>query len=250
MAQDPLGRRPPPPDDPSESDIAKQRRFIWAIHAARIGGAFQYPELLSAADERLSEKERKDLLERSRVLLGADSKCPNPDLVKWRVQWLDSRDGPYIRLVVAEWTVGVRTVRISALRNSSYVSALIGLPQYLGLHVRQRPPQEEFENYDDYENWQYISKSELRKSLADIFGLEYPSDKDLNLRGYVEVCADVPVFTGHIDPPPSNNRPVIAPNDRRKPAEWANLLITDSDPQYICLGVPIPQQETDRKPEP
>jgi len=261
VAQDPAGRRPPPPDDPNERDVAKRRRFIHELNHQRINLCFQYDDLLKEASNDIPGEKKASVLERWMAMIADDFKPASPEAVRWYANWADYGNpdaagnvGLTIRGIVGEWVGRGSVIRASQLADSDrYVFFRISFPKRPGLQFNPRPPQSEFRDLDKYFRWDFVPKAEVRKLLLEHFSLPYESDMDLPLHGQVDKCAGVDVFTGRIDrPPPADADPEGVPAAEDK--LWAGpapdrILITDSDPQYVCLSFDLSEPPPEgRKP--
>jgi hypothetical protein len=245
IAQDP-SPRVPPPDDPGELDVAKRHRFRWELRHQRLGGfLFDMDELLRDAAGDVPEETKTRLLERWSSLLAADMKAAHTGVVRWYGQWVHYLPDPEgkltLDLIVAEWSVRGVLVRASELADSPrYASIAFRLPKREGLRFRPRPPESEFTDVVDFMKWQFVSKTELPKVLTELFALPYQSDAEFGVHGHVETCAGVEVFAGEIlGRRGADSRPigiVSLPPDGTRWAAPGRILITDSDPQYLCLS--------------
>lgn len=253
MAQDP-SPRPPPPDDLNEPDVAKRKRFGWELGRKRL--SFGCPlniDLLKEATNDIPQERKANLLERFSTLLAHDLRPTNPEMVQWYGQWLSSRDGRRLHLIVAEWSVDDIVVRALQLADSDrYVRILVRFPKRPSLRFR-RPSQSELSG-DQLFRWEYVSKTGMRHFLVEMFGLPYDSGEEFDLHGYVTTCGGVDVFTGAIRPAWARARPADGeevPQDRPKVWQLRNrILITDSDPQYVCVSFDLRESGKGETPQP
>lgn len=248
--------RPPPPDDPNETDIAKRGRFRWALSRARVGGGFPSPELFKEAKDAIPENEQRDLIRLTSGLLDNGLHPLASQSIQWLALWADygnpdaaGRVGLTMTAICAEWSIGKVTVRVDRSRDplpSNRIHLRLRFPKRPSFVFRPRPDQSTFgDNLDDYWRWEYFSKTELRKVLVEFFNLPYQSDDDFDVRGHIDHIDGVMVYTGQIGPP---RWLAYGPIDRPHLTEWdgpQRILITDSDPQYICLSFKLPDKKVE-----
>jgi len=250
-ALDPSGPHPPPPDDPGERDLAKRPRFMWRLQSSREAGCFPAPELFKPGDDDVPAQEKFELLRLVEEITPRLTPRIRSD-VEWYVHWgtyasLRETEGLERRLeaTVAEWDVGPLRVRVSRARAplpTQYVGFRIRMPRSPSLELHDRPVGTERDRPDVGARWEYVPKAELHEAMRSIFGIgdellvEFTGEGELmNIEG-VDVLVGKhrrPRGNGEID---EVNRPVARLVSH-------SLLITDSDPQYICMSFDVGSQE-------
>ena len=260
----------PPPDDRNEPDVGKRPRFLWELGRQRLPftGTLQPLESLHNydrwKDEPIPKERKQSLLRIATTVLLSDFHPSDLDAVRWHGSWdsiivYDSNGefvarepGLKLSWLRAEWSIGSYTIRAGG-------GITIRLPKRSELVFRPRLMENAPEGAVDPEtgevddltwyNWQYMSKTGVRKVLSDFFEIPFDSDDDFDLKGYIENCAGVAVFTGKIGPPGTLAEfGTITAKEEDSP-EWKTkpyprrILITDSDPQYICVSFSFPKEE-------
>ena len=251
MAQDPM-RRPPPMDDPSELDVAKRRRFLWDLGTARLDfGCFVSFDLLKEATDDIPQERRGKLLERWSTLLADDFRPTSPEVVQWYGQWLSYRGGSRLHLIVAEWSAGDFVVRASQLADSGrYVRILLRFPKRQSLEFHRMPTDFGGESWD----WEFVSKTQLRAVLVDFFDLPYTANAAFRLNLRINRCTGADVFTGRFRSRQAPGRKVDQNTNAANGSSFAGvperILITDSDPQYMCVSFDLQQTPQKELEEP
>lgn len=244
VAQDPLGSRPPPADDPNEPDVGKRPRFLWELGQQRIplaSGTIIAMELFRNyeqwKDRRIPDERKQQILTDAQRLLQADFLPQTQELVRWYGMWgsvpvfdasqnIVSRKSS-LNWALAEWDVGDYQIRTgSGLR--------IRLPRRPELEFRPMPSGFKGSSRD----WDYVSNEGLRTVLDEFLAIPFDEYDEFWVRGYIESLAGVDVFVGKFG---LRNVPK-EPDDvaRSEPlGSWGRthrILITDSDPQYLCVS--------------
>lgn len=101
-------------------------------------------------------------------------------------------------------------------------------------------------DFDRYSSdWEFVSKAELRAALVDFFDLSYPSDAPFRPRGRIQTCTGADVFTATFRPRQGpRGKADQNTNDTSGPpfaGVLERILITDSNPQYMCLSFDFQQ---------
>jgi hypothetical protein len=244
----------PPADDPNEPDVAKRPRFLWTLGRQRLplgGSGIRSLESLHNyerwKDTPIPEERKQALLRIATTVLLSDFHPPDDlDSVRWYGMWTSvaHRDADEnlisweskLSWVRADWEVGDYTIRAGG-------GITIRLPKRSELAFRPEPP--DFEGYD----WEFLSKSALWNVLSEFFVLPFDSVEDFGLRGHLKHLAGVDVFVGEIRPPAFVLRDGKPVRVREEDILWTTkpyprrILITDSDPQYLCVGFSFPKDE-------
>jgi hypothetical protein len=87
----------------------------------------------------------------------------------------------------------------------------------------------------EWHNWQWLDRSSLHEVLATVLAVPFTSPEEYAVRGSLQEAAGVRVFTGRIG--------WLRRSERTGQGEprWYDelrLSVTDSDPQYVMIGVP------------
>lgn len=241
VASDPTAV-PPPPDDPNERDLAKRKRFLWELGRGRIGGALLDMGSLKPASDAVTKEEKTRLLTRWSTLLANKLRPVREEEVRWYGLWVHSRDGARLNWIVAEWSAAGFLVRASASPdNHRYVPLLIRFPNRADLQFRARPPDTDTGDTSlDRSDWEYVPTTGVRRAVGDLFVVPNGLTADFRVRGQSRNCAGVEVFTAEIALPNAGGvdqvQTSLAPE-----SILARILITDSDPQYLCLTFDLSQ---------
>lgn len=248
---------PLPPYDPNEPDVAKRRRFVSELHRHRLGFCFKNLEnSRNPADADIPDDAKAHLLEQCTTMLADQMKPANPDAVRWYGRWNNyltpDAAGNTLRLdlIVAEWSIGDFVLRASQPPNSErYMSFGFRFPKRPSVWFRRPSPSL---SEKELTRWQSVPKTQVRQLLVEVFGTPYDSDEDFRLRGHVEACAGVDVYTGKIRRMPGSSPLQDAQEGHEDfPEAWQRpyrILMTDSDPQYLCVGFDLGEKANDETP--
>jgi hypothetical protein len=92
------------------------------------------------------------------------------------------------------------------------------------------------------ERWDFFNSRAFHDLLSRVFTVPFTSANDYLVDGYDTVHEGVTVFHGKVIPNAPTG-PAPSWNEMR-------LLVTDSDPQYFCVGLTFPVDSEDRKEGP
>lgn len=259
MAQDPSGNRPPPPDDPAETDLAKRRRFIHELNHSRINFmCFQNPDMLKEATDDIPQEKKAMFLELCSTLLAERLVPTGQESIQWYANWADYGNpdaagnvGLTLRLIVAEWAVDGFIVRASQLVNAGrYVRIRLRFPKRQALEFHRMPA-----DFDRHSSpWEFVSKTELRAMLVDFFDLPYTSNAAFRYFGRMRALTGADVFTANLRWPQGPGRKGDQNTNAANGSSFAGvpdrILITDSDPQYMCVSFDLQQTPQKERAEP
>jgi hypothetical protein len=226
---------PPPPDDPNEPDPAKRKNFLWWLGRKRLPGncLWNVDSLTSEAARDIPKETKTQAMENWLTLLNDDLMPPSEEEINWYGTWVSSPRGLQLYVIVGEWTTDGYLIRFSQLVDSDrYCSATVRAARRPTLQFRRRPP-----NLDARGDakWDTVPQKQVKDVLNEITGREI---KAAESRGYITGSMDIPVFTGTFHWPSA-----AGPVNDETPAGAAvpeyprpnHILITDSDPQYVCV---------------
>jgi len=233
-------RRASPPEDPNERDVAKRPNFVRELNEHRLNfGCFLDDRVLRTADERLAIAERARFLETCTKALNPDLRPEDPGLVIWLQRNLYPPEQGAVDWVVAEWRVHSLRIRASGYPGSDTFRVLVSIPS--GHELSSVFPDHEPGANDATigEDRGAMSHDVVASLLGPLTSAEAPLDGVRYTNACDRSCDGVHVRTFNVsrtlrhsgDAEESNN----AAASERRDLVPTRLLVTDSDPQYVCL---------------
>jgi len=146
------------------------------------------------------------------------------------IERLEPTDGLY-----AEWSSG--GIEILAVGSS----ARLKLPPERRMKISPKPRDfvESVNNQEYF--WDFFDRKALHSLLTTVFQVPFTTEDDFVLEGYTRKLEGVQCFFGNLQ---SKEAHLGGRHGRPKPppAWWdrINIFVTDSDPQYFCVGIEFP----------
>lgn len=229
----------PPSDDPNEPDVGKRPRFLWKLGRQRlqpfnsaIRALDAIPGYARSNDRSIPNDRKQAILESAKELLAPKLYPEDGTSVRWYGMWTSSlrhdaegrfvaKEPEKLSWVLAQWDVGAYQIRTGrGLR--------VRFPKRADLRFLPRPP--DFKGR--YDEWDFVSVEGLRKVLGEFFAIPFEQYDGFRVRGDIKTLAGVDVFVGTFW---FRSGPQDSANGSPSWKGPHRILITDSDPQYVCV---------------
>lgn len=237
QASDPAGQHDVLNDNPDEQNPAKRRAFISGLNRKRVNsGCFHHAELLQESPESIPETEKRDLLQKCSAVLPRLSPT-NEQPVRWLAD-LANKDTnrQFLSWVVAEWTIGDLTLWASRSPGAKFIRILISMPPSRRVNVENIGAGETTRGKEE------LKLTEIQDRVRELLGRSHDAP-DFMIRGEQVVSDGIAVFVGRLDR--DKQVKVDGSEDSgsagRSSITPSRILITDSDPQYLCLTFDLSQ---------
>jgi hypothetical protein len=222
-----------------DPDVANRPCFVKLLNRKRISLGFHSPNASKISQDKFPSRYREELFGLANGVLLPQWMPQEMDKVHWyAIGYYGSTEFRPGNVVLGTWAVENIEFQISAL------SIRVRLPKRSALEFRPEPVRT-LEELDKNLGWDFVSKAGLRDVLAEFFAIPFDQYDDFWVRGYLTGATDVPVFVGKFGLRKGSGNPDEEPADVDTKS-WKGphrILITDSDPQYLCVGFSFPKVE-------
>lgn len=234
----------PVPED-NDPDIAKRPAFLVALGKKRmVGAAFESPIAQKFGRERLPDARIAQLSEWIVQVFQPAVTPGNVRILDWYGLGYQDRLTPDDRMC-ARWSAGDISFRVcSSIRDDTRgLSVQVRLLGEDRIEVRPFPlpgkmTEEDLEKEVELKDkWKYFDALQFYRLITKLFQVTFESPRSYQLVGGTGEFAGVPVFWGSI-----RSEYLRVPEHEANP-RWfdeLNVVVTDSDPQYLCMSISIP----------
>jgi hypothetical protein len=236
-------QRIPHPDD-QHLDVARRPAFVAALNRARDNhGAFDYPVFETTEklpSESVSIEEKEYVLNSLRALLTPPAAPPGLEHIDW--YGLRLRDAAPGRLwkVGGWWTTSFGEMGVSEVSPQARVLTLrIRIAGDRRLKVSSDETITKGESRDAPIG---VDKEALYEFLEGVLNCALDEPANFRLRGSVRTYEGVPVFLGNVSKKVAGRGLLDTPPEPTPWCTFFQLLITDSDPQYVSLTLDLREE--------